>query len=152
MRTVQGQRICVLCFNITIGSRNCRYHVRFTKYNGAPCHLHQFPNQKRDFRFSSPSMAPHQKRDWVPLPACLHHLFPNQTALPVQLTIHGPSPETGLGTASGLPTHPCRAPLCTLWLSPSAAPHQKRDWVLLPATPLGVRALIQHPPPFWRKG
>ena len=72
MRIVQGQRICVLCFNITIGSLNCRYHVRFTKYYGVSCHLHQFPNQK--------------------------------TGLPVQLTIHGPSPETGLGTTSGLPT------------------------------------------------
>ena len=34
----------------------------------------------------------------------------SKTALLVQLTIHGPSPETGLGTASGLPTHPCRTP------------------------------------------
>ena len=103
MRIVQGQRICVLCFNTTIGNLNCRCHVCFTKYDGAPCHSHLFQYQKRHFWFSSPSTAPHQKRDWVPLPACL----PIRAVHPYAhsgFTIHGPSPETGLGTASGYTT------------------------------------------------
>ena len=92
-----------VCFNATIGSLNCRCHVCFTKYDGAPCLSHLFQRQKRHFRLNSPSAAAHQKRDWVPLPACLHHPC---RIIYVQsgFTIRGPSPETGLGTTSGYTT------------------------------------------------